>query len=370
MSSHDLDVEMKDNEQASLQFDAECTSCGASIEFDPSGGNLKCPYCGYETTIAPAESEAESVAQEMDFAQAEATGNFDWGAEKKTIICKSCSAETIYDALQVADSCPYCGSNQVMEANDKNSLAPNGVCTFEISDKQAGKNFEKWIKGKWFMPTEAKRNAKPDAFNGIYVPYWTFDTKTSSRYTAEYGKDRQVKDKDGKEKTVTDWYPTSGFYQEFIDDHLVSATNRYDRDMMKKVEPYNVLNNKGYRPEYVAGFLAERYSIGLKDGWNQARKEIHHHLENKISKKIKHDNHADRVRSLKFSTTHDGITYKYLMVPLWLSSFTYKEKIYHFMVNGQTGKVGGDVPTSPIKVAFAIFVTFAVLFILWYFFMN
>lgn len=361
--------DIENTKEASLQFNADCTSCGASIEFDPTIGQLKCPYCGHETEIPSPENEEELVAQEMDFEKAEQTGNFDWGAEKKTIICKSCSAETIYDALQVADSCPYCGSNQVMEASDTNSLAPNGVCVFEVTDKQAGENFHKWIKGKWFMPSEAKRSAKPDSFNGIYVPYWTFDTKTSSRYNAQYGIDRIVKDKEGKERTETDWYNTSGFYQEFIDDHLVSATTRYDRNMMKKVEPFNVLNNKGYRPEYVAGFLSERYSIGLKEGWNQARKEIHDHLHGKITSEIKRDHNADRVRNVKFSTTHDNITYKYLMIPIWLSSFTFKNKIYHFMVNGQTGKVGGDVPTSPLRVTIAVLAVATVLFLFWYFFM-
>lgn len=360
--------DVENTKNASLQFNAECTSCGASIEFNPTAGKLKCPYCDHETDIPLPEDEEERVAQETDFEEAEKTGNFDWGAEKKTIICKSCSAETIYDALQVADSCPYCGSNQVMEASDTNSLAPNGVCVFEVTDKQAGENFQKWIKGKWFMPSEAKRSAKPDSFKGVYVPYWTFDTKTSSRYNAQYGIDRKVKDKDGKERTETDWYNTSGFYQEFIDDHLVSATKRYDRKMMKKVEPFNVLNNKRYRPEYVAGYLSERYSIGLKEGWGQARKEIHDHLHGRISSKIKREHNADRVRNLKFSTTHDDITYKYLMLPIWLSSFTFNNKIYHFMVNGQTGKVGGDVPTSPLRVTIAILAVATLLFILWYFF--
>ena len=85
---------------------------------------------------------------------------------EKTVICKACAAETIYDALRVADSCPYCGSNQVMEASAENTLAPNGVCAFEVTDKQAGEHFQKWIKGRWFTPKAAKINAKPDAFKG------------------------------------------------------------------------------------------------------------------------------------------------------------------------------------------------------------
>ncbi|MER1987536.1 MAG: hypothetical protein ABS948_16785 [Solibacillus sp.] len=362
--------EMENTREAKLDFNAECTACGASIEFNPNAGNLKCPYCGHETDIARPENEDDQVAQELDFSTAEQTGNFDWGTDKKTVICKSCSAETIYDALQTADSCPYCGSNQVMESNDTNSLAPNGVCVFEVTDKQAGENFQTWIKGKWFTPSEAKRSARADAFEGVYIPYWTFDTKTSSRYTAKYGIDRTVKDRDGKERTETDWYTTSGFYQEFIDDHLIMASTRYDRNMLNELKPFNVLNNKVYQPEYVTGFLAERYSIGLKEGWNLARKEIHAHLEDQIENTIRRNHHADSVSNVQFSTTHENITYKYLLVPIWLSSFQFKDKVYQFMVNGQTGKVSGDAPISPLRVTIAILVTLLVLAMLWYFFAS
>ncbi len=356
--------------QVKLDFDAECPSCSASIEFNPATGKLTCPYCGYETAIAAPEKQEEKVAQEMDFAMAEQRGNFNWGVEKKTVICKSCAAETIYDALQVADSCPYCGSNQVMEASAENTLAPNGVCAFEITDKQAGENFQSWIKGKWFTPRAAKESAKPDSFKGVYLPYWTFDTKTSSRYSARYGRHRTVTDKEGNTRTETDWYSTSGFYQEFIDDHLISATTRYDRNMMRKIEPFNLLNNKAYKPEYVAGFLSERYSIGLQDGWSQAKREISDHLNAQITSKIRWEHNADVVSNLHFSTTHDDITYKYLMLPIWLSSFRYKEKIYRFMVNGQTGRVGGHAPISPLRVTIAVISLVITMIIIWYFFMS
>ncbi|WP_370047067.1 hypothetical protein [Lysinibacillus sp. RC79] len=356
--------------QVKLDFDAECPSCSASIEFNPATGKLKCPYCGYENEIAAPEKQEEKVAQEMDFAMAEERGNFNWGVEKKTVICKSCAAETIYDALQVADSCPYCGSNQVMEASAENTLAPNGVCAFEITDKQAGENFQSWIKGKWFTPRAAKDSAKPDSFKGVYLPYWTFDTKTSSRYSARYGRHRTVTDKEGNTRTETDWYSTSGFYQEFIDDHLISATTRYDRNMMRKVEPFNLLNNKAYKPEYVTGFLSERYSIGLQDGWSQAKREISDHLNAQITSKIRWEHNADVVSNVHFSTTHDDITYKYLMLPIWLSSFRYKEKIYRFMVNGQTGRVGGDAPFSPLRVTIAVILSLITIAIIWYFFMS
>lgn len=358
-----MTVEVK---EVKVDFNAECPSCGASVEFNPEKGLLKCPYCDYEIEIAKPEEEALQTAQELDFYSAEERGNYDWGADKKTIICEECAAETIYDVLQVADTCPYCGSHQVMEASTTETLAPNGVCTFQLTDKQAGVNFHKWIKGKIFTPSAAKKSAKPDAFTGVYLPYWTFDTHTISHYTANYGKNRVVRDSEGNTRTEVDWYSTSGVYQEFFDDELVSATTRYDRKMMQKIEPFDLLDNKGYKPEYVTGFLAERYSVGLDDGFEFAKTSIHGKIDSAIESKIRWECGADIVSGLTFSTSHDRITYKYLMLPIWLSSFKYKNKIYRFMVNGQTGKVGGSAPISPLRVTIASILVMIIIFIIYF----
>lgn len=336
------------------EYSAKCPSCGAPIKFNPENGNLKCPYCHHEEHIPEADLEADEEVEELDFNAAEARSSFRWGEEKKLVICDSCSAELIYDSLKVANVCPYCGSNHVMQSYADNSLAPNGIVPFQITLEQANQNFKQWIKGRWFAPNEAKKSAKADAFTGIYLPYWTFDSKTASQYTARYGKHRTVYDNDGKARTVTDWYSTRGFYQEFIDDHLVLGSTRYDNHILKKVEPFNVKASKAYKKDYLQGFVAERYSIGLEDGWKIAKSEIHDHLRSQITRHIIIRHRADVVKNLRFSTVHSNITYKYLMLPLWLSTFKYKDQIYQFMVNGQTGKVGGEYPVSAIKVAIAI----------------
>ena len=336
------------------KYDATCPSCSAAIKFDPSTGKLTCPYCGYDEEIPEPEQNEDKIAKEMNFTEALERGNFDWGEEKKLVICDACGAESIYDVLEVANVCPYCGSNHVMESAAENALAPNGVCPFQITREQADENFKRWMKSKIFAPNEAKRSAKADAFSGVYLPYWTFDSKTASQYSAQYGINRTVVDKEGKSRVETDWYSTSGFYQEFIDDYLVRATKRYDAKLLRTVEPFNTNNSRAYNKEYLSGYVAERYSIGLEDGWKTAKKGIHDHLQSKITSKIKLQHSAHQVRALTFSTTHSDITYKYVMLPLWVSSFRFRGKTYQFLVNGQTGKVGGQSPLSAIKITIAV----------------
>lgn len=356
-----------DVKEVKVDFNTECPMCSASIAFDPTSGKLSCPYCGYEAEIATPEKEAQRTAQEMDFEAADRRESYDWGVDKKTLVCEECGAESIYDALQVADTCPYCGSHQVMEASTIETLAPNGVCTFNITEKEAGSNFQKWIKGRLFTPSAAKKSAKPDAFSGVYIPYWTFDSNTMSHYTAAYGITRIVEDREGNTRTEIDWYRTSGVYQRFVDDELVLASKRYDGELLRKVEPYNTTDNKAYKPDYLSGFLAERYSIGLDEGWGIAQRQIHATLDSEITQRILRQHGASQVANLQFSTTHDQITYKYLMLPMWLSSFRYKEKVYQFMVNGQTGKVGGRAPISPIRVTIAVILALIAIYVIYVF---
>ena len=340
------------------ETDRKCPNCGGTMDFDPESGKLHCPYCDYQEVIPQADN-APASAVELDFLSAEnKETNCNWGADKKAVVCKSCGAETIYDALAVSSECPYCGSNQVMEAAGEKTLAPGGVVPFKITNEVAGDNFKKWIGKKFFCPKLAKQSARPEAFTGIYLPYWTFDTSTVSSYKGKYGIDKTVyyKDSNGNKqsRTETTWYRTSGIYREDFDDELVLATNRHESAIINGLAPFDTADNKAYKPEYVAGFAAERYTLGLKDGWEVAKKSIFKKINSGVSSKIRREHNADHVSDLKINSTFNAITYKYLMLPIWVSSFQYNGKVYQFMVNGQTGKVYGKTPVSAWKVILVV----------------
>lgn len=347
------------------ETDKKCPQCGGIMDFDPKTGHMKCGFCDYEEEIAVSEEEPKK-AEELDFDLVDKTANKNWGAEKKTVICEACGAETIYDALQTSAVCPFCGSNQVMEANDQDTIAPGGVVPFQVNDKEASRLFKEWIKKKWFCPRLAKESARPKSFNGIYLPYWTFDTNTFSTYTGQYGIDREVQDDDEHSHTETDWYSTSGTYNEFIDDELILASDRHDSNMLHKLEPFDTENNKAYKPEYVAGFVAERYALGVKDAWKQAKKAISAKLKRNVEDKIENEHNADHTRRVILNTSFNDVTYKYLLLPIWVSNFKYKDKVYQFMVNGQTGKIAGKTPLSIPKIIITVAVALLAAGIIYY----
>lgn len=340
------------------ETDKKCPSCGGVMEFNPSNGKMACPYCGYEEEIQV--EHKGFVAQELDFSTAgDDDASCDWGTATKTVICKSCGAETVYDVNEMANVCPYCGSNQVMEQESGKVMAPGGVVTFQISAKEASERFREWIGRKFFCPKLAKDSAKPKAFKGLYTPFWTFDSNTKSTYTAEYGIDHVEEDKDGEKHTTTDWYRTSGKYKRFFDDLLISASSKQNEQMLEGLEPYDTTKAVEYKPEYMAGFAAEKYSVKVKDAWEKAKKKIQSMLRRDVEEKIHHEKACDHVRDVHINTVHEDVTYKYLLLPVWISSFQYKDKVYHFMINGQTGKVSGETPISWIKVAIVTAVVIA-----------
>ena len=327
------------------ETDKKCPNCGGTMDFYPATGKLRCPYCESEFDIDP-ENE---IGLEQDLSSAINTGNAEWGTATKTIICKSCGGESVYDANTLSSVCPYCGSNQVMET-ESDTLAPGGVCTFKVTKEQASSKFRSWIGKKIFCPSAAKKNCMPDAFKGVYVPLWTFDTYTVTEYTARYGIDRHYTDDDGNTRTRTDWYRTSGTHREFVDDHPVLATDRYDTKMFSALLPFNTAQNKAYKPEFLAGFAAEKYSVGLKEGWRRAKETISKLLTDHIKYRIERENNADRVESLKTHMYYYDIRYKYLLAPIWISSYKYKNKVYNMMVNGETGKTSGKYPVSALRI--------------------
>ena len=350
-----------DNQEEQLVSEAteditnkKCPNCGATVTFDPATGMMHCEYCGYSRELPKPEEGTEIC--EMDFESALHTESFEWGQQKKEVQCKQCGAVTIYDALETAAVCPFCGSTSVMPAAQENTLAPNAVCPFSVTKEVAWLNFAHWLKRKWFAPAKAKKHAMPKAFQGIYLPYWTYDAQTTSSFTARAGYDKTVKDRDGKSHTETDWRHVDGVYQKFYDDVTVMASKRQGDSGVTSCEPFDFSKLVPYSPQVVAGFIAERYSIGLKEGWGTAQQKIQSDLRSSIADYVKRHWHADRADKVKFSTVYENITYKYLLVPVWLSSFTYKDKIYQFAVNGQTGKVGGDAPVSAWRVILAILI--------------
>ena len=178
-STH-IDAEGNEVEEAITEevTDKKCPGCGATVVYDPETLSMTCPFCGYSRELPKPEDNTKEI-EELDFATAKNRASVDWGSVKKSVVCKNCGAETVVDDVDTALCCPFCGSTAVMPLDkDENVMAPGGVVPFEISKEKAEALFKKWMKGKLFAPNEAKKSCEAKNFNGMYLPYWTYDSQT------------------------------------------------------------------------------------------------------------------------------------------------------------------------------------------------
>jgi len=350
-----------------------CPSCGGNMVFEPKKQKLVCLYCSNESEV---NFEKTNII-ENDFYTAEHTKNANWGNEKRIIKCESCGALTILDENSTAQFCAFCGSSHIIKTEEAAGIVPESLIPFLISKDKAEELFSNWIKKLFFAPRALRTSYNINKMNGIYIPFWTYDSETFSDYTAERGTYYYVTETEWvgqgaerkqvtKQVRKTSWSVTSGNYSKFFNDILINASSQIDKHIMSKLEPFNLNELVQYKPEFLSGFLAERYSINLKSGWNLAQEKIESSLRDELRQHIG----GDEVRNLSFSTSYDAVKFKHILLPIWISAYIYKVKVYRFMINGQTGEVDGESPVSIVKVMILILLILAVIGGVYFYFSN
>ncbi|BBH23022.1 hypothetical protein Back11_43670 [Paenibacillus baekrokdamisoli] len=326
------------------------------MQFDTASQTLKCRYCGNEKILEDG-TEEEPEEYELNFADEDDSSLKDWGTEQQLIKCSNCSGEMLLPATQTAAVCGFCGSPKVLPQGNPGSIRPESLIPFQISRDQAAQAFNLWRKGKWFIPNQFKKRSVNSNLNGIYVPYWTFDTNTDSSYKAEVGvyhyrDETRTRVVNGKSETYTErvrytvWHWTNGNYEQFYDDMLIPASEQYDSILLQKLNDFELDQLTPYKPEYLSGFIAERYTVSLEAGWEQAKSRVDTKLESEIRSEIG----GDEIRKLDIRTRYIDRTYKHILLPVWIANYMYKNNRYRYMVNGESGSVTGYVPRSPWKI--------------------
>ena len=348
----------------------KCPSCGGNTEYNPETRGLKCPFCGHEM---PIETTFDNHV-ELDFENAGTNLTHLWNEEKRVFSCQNCGAKSVLDANVVADFCSFCGSSHIAVTTQDAGIQPGLLIPFHISKEQAQTKFKDWIKGHFFAPSALKKSYRLHNMSGAYLPYWTYDSDTQSQYSVRVGNYYYVTEtrtvyEDGKARQVTEqvqkirWHNESGNYREFFDDILIKASTTVEPKLLQKVQPFELTSLTDYKIEYMSGFLAERYSVSLQQGFKKAQDFMTQGIVQGIERSVP----GDIVQVVNVSTDYSDIKYKHILLPIWISSFHFKEKVYQFIVNGQTGKVTGNYPLSAMKIVSLVVSILIVLFIVYLF---
>jgi DNA-directed RNA polymerase subunit RPC12/RpoP len=341
-----------------------CPNCGANMVFDPRAGKLACPYCEHAQEI-----QADGVVEERSYEQflrPDASQLQPMAVNAMQVNCSSCGAIINFTPPETATECNFCGGKIVAQPKAADPLiAPEGVLPFRVPDSQANQNLRNWISSRWFAPSKLKDFARPEKLSSIYIPYWTYDAFSKSRYSGERGEYYYVTEyyeENGERKSRqvrhTRWHPASGFVQRQFDDVCVPATKSLSKKYLDALEPWDLQELKSYEPAFLSGHKAQTYQVALPEGFEYFKQTASAVIYNDV----RHDIGGDEQRVHNISTDFSNITFKHLLLPVYAGAYQFNAKTYQIVVNGRTGEVQGERPYSWLKItALIIFILFVLM---------
>lgn len=341
-----------------------CDGCGAKLEFHIGQQSLKCPFCGNSKALEIPEGAA---VKEQDLGgalrkQAEQRISGAGAVTTAEIKCAGCGGTTQFTGTLTSTECPYCGSPiQRENVHDSPSRVPaDGVLPFLVTREQAADALRKWVGSRWFAPSEFRRRGVNGVFSGIYLPYWTYDAMTATRWSGQRGIATYVTVGEGKnqrrEKRV-DWHPVAGSFQRFFDDVMVCACTGVPDKLLLGLEPWPVDRVIPFTPHALSGYLARTYDVEIDKGLADAKQR----MASAIAEQVKSAIGGDEQRVTSVDTMHFAITFKHLLLPVWLLTYRFGNKPYQLAVNAATGEVQGERPYSWIKILLFVTILLAVI---------
>ncbi len=352
----------------------KCKDCGANLKYLPGTPYLNCDYCGAKNEIEVAATEI--IENDFNSFLDEKAHQED-KQEISTVKCDGCGASTTLKPNVTSCTCPYCDTPLVIKnASTSTIIKPSYVLPFKIDRKKSTEEFVKWAGSLWFAPNKLKDYAahSADKLNGIYMPYWTYDSNTITQYTGlqgiHYYVTESYTDSEGRSQTRqvqrTRWLPASGTVYNNFDDVLVVSSKSLPENLANELEPWDLHELKTYDDKFLSGFVTESYQIDLNFGFEKAKNRMQPIIKSSVISDIGGD--VQQVTSM--DSTYNDIKFKHILLPVWLSSYRYKDKVYRFLINARTGEVQGERPYSAAKIALLVISILAVIGAGVYFYMK
>ena len=337
----------------------KCPACGGAMEFNSETQNLKCPFCDTEMDVAQfieEEEKAKTEIHEDEHEEVKAQKEKDITFEKihqedwqegetdniKIYTCDSCGGEILAEDTSSAVICPYCGSKIIVKAQFEGDLKPDYVIPFKLDKKQAKEAYLEFLKDKVFLPKVFKRENHIDEIRGVYVPFWLYDVKTDARVRYQGEKLRVW--------ITNDWEYTEHSIYEAVREGLIDfshipedGSEKMDDTLMEAIEPFDFTAAVPFNGAYLAGYMADRYDVAPEQRTDRVRERVTTSAEELLRATV---SGYDMVTTQSSNVVINQGKYSYALYPVWILNTTWQDKKYVFAMNGQTGKLVGDLPVD------------------------
>jgi DNA-directed RNA polymerase subunit RPC12/RpoP len=347
-------------ENISLQSDSfQCEHCGASLKYKPGTNFLHCDYCGADT---PIDAQVVQQAEKLDFEEYAQNIENLVACATKVIACRKCGAESTFEENLKSVKCPYCNTPLIeSDVHEERLIQPSHLLPFKLTDEEMRHHLGLWLKSLWFAPKKLKKRALLSTeLQGVYIPCWVYDAQTVTAYTGQRGDTYTTTVGVGKNRrtvTQTRWRPVSGRVSLFFDNLLVTASRMVPIAVMDKIHNWDTGSLVEADNRFLSGFVTEKYVKNMIDGYKHAKQT----METQIDHAVRRDIGGSQQRIRSKNTQYNDVKFKLILLPVYISSYTYENKLYHFFVNGRTGRTTGDRPYSVAKIVLAILAGLAAL---------
>ena len=340
----------------------QCPACTGPLHFSAASGKLECEYCGsaydiaeVEKLYAEKEKQAAAAKQQAEKQAAEegdwdtSALNGDWGkdaASMRAYNCPSCGAELVCDESTAATSCPYCGNPTVVPGQFSGMLRPEFVIPFKLTKDDAVKALKQHYKGKPFLPRTFTAGNHIEEIQGVYVPFWLFDgtAEGDAQYHATISHSYRHGD---YETTETQHFRVKRAGSLAFEKVPVDASSKMPDDHMDSIEPFDYQELKPFSTAYLPGFLADKYDVSVEDSHERADTRCTGSLEQALRDTVV--GYGEVMQTGQQFHIKRGKVH-YALLPVWLLTTKWKGKDFLFALNGQTGKMAGDLPVDRGKL--------------------
>ncbi|HZY38683.1 MAG TPA: hypothetical protein VFE53_18620 [Mucilaginibacter sp.] len=361
---------MADDEKTVITNSLNCNNCGAVLHYEPGTQSLKCDHCGSVNEITDTTGNPDIESFDYDsFVDSLENAPPDPGMQ--TVKCNNCGSSTVLPANVTADKCPFCSSPLVIELTDKQGyVRPHYILPFAVSLEVAKQDFIDWLKGLSFAPADLiqKVTNSSTPIDGVYLPYWSFDVDTSTSYQGMRGEyyyitETYMEEVDGeevmreREVRETNWFPVFGNVANSFRNVIIGSSKSLAPETLKRLGSWDFSQLVNYDERYVSGFRSETYQINPPDALEAAKKS----MMPVINQTICEDIGGNEQQISGSNTTLDDVGIKYILLPIWISAYVYKNKTYQFAINGFTGQVSGKRPFSAGKIIALVLIILVVI---------
>ena len=328
----------------------KCPSCGGAIEFDSHSQKMKCPYCDTEFDLETLKKYDEQLSKEAEQKDDISDWQTDPGKQwqegetdgMNVYTCKSCGGEIVSDENTGATSCPYCGNPVILTERFRGALRPDMVIPFKLDKKAAKEGLMKHLTGKRLLPKIFKDQNHIDEIKGIYVPFWLFDADVAADARYKATKVRTWSDSD-YDYTETSYYSVDRSGNMSFVSVPVDGSSRMPDDLMESIEPYKVADAVEFQTAYLSGYLADKYDVDAQQSTDRARERMKESAQDVLRDTVK--GYASVIPE-NTNVRISGGDAKYALYPVWILNTTWRGKKYIFAMNGQTGRMTGDLPVD------------------------